>query len=289
MDKRKKDTLDFPFLFTLITFRFFIDFILVHVLKTELACFKAITLKLDNPIEKLFNKKKFTLIAPDFTRLIACGFKEAKFLSLQIFEIYSRRIYERCLKMTKSRRIVIFDVGANMGVFTLKVAKRIREQGLVVAIEPHPYNYRRLLENICLNGLDNIIVLNVALGEVSGSTPLWLPPSTEENTGIASTIFKISNHFVRVPVKTLAQLMEELNIQLIDLLKLDAEGAELAILKGLEENLHKVQSLAIAAEHFSGQAEEISKYLSNEGFKVRVKSLGNLPYVYAEPLHEKLQ
>lgn len=289
MSKQKRRVLNYPFLLTLIMSRFLIDFVLLHVLKTKLACFRVITSKMDNTIEKLFKKREFTLIAPDGIKLIAYGFKEAKFLSFLVLEIYWRRIYETYLKEAKSTSIVIFDVGAHMGIFTLKIAKKIRNRGIVVAIEPNPYNYRRLQENIRLNGLDNIIALNIALGEKTDTVPLWLPPPTEENTGLASISFKVSNHSIPVLVETLADVMKELNIESIDLLKLDAEGAELSILKGLGENLRKTQSLAIAAEHFSGEANEISEYVSSKGFGVRIELKGDLQYVYAEVLQEQLE
>lgn len=258
------------------------DFVLLHILKIEYTRFKAMTSGVDNVIEKLFGKKKFILIAPDGIRLIAYGYKEAYFLSFSIFNIYARRVYEKHLKKTGSLPIVVFDIGANMGVFALKTAKRIPDQGRVVAIEPFPYNYKRLLENIRLNRLNNFITLDIALGDVNGVVPLWLPPSNEENTGLASTMLKISNHSIQVPVKTLTEVMKELNIESIDLLKCDAEGAELAILKGLGENIGKVKSLAIASEHFPKEAKEISEYLGSKGFRVRVESIGDCPYVYAE-------
>jgi FkbM family methyltransferase len=287
--EQKKRVLNYPFLLTLIMSRFLIDFVLLHVLKTKLVCFRVMTSKMDNTIEKLFKKKEFILIAPDGTKLVAYGFKEAKFLSFLVLEIYWRRIYETYLKEDRSTPMVIFDVGAHVGIFTLKTAKKIRNRGIVVAIEPNPHNYRRLQENIRLNGLDNIIVLNVALGEASDIVPLWLPPPTEENTGLASIRFKVGNHSIPVIVKTLAEVMKELNIDAINLLKLDSEGAELAILKGLGENLRKTQSLAIAAEHFSSEANEISEYVSSRGFGVRVELKGGQPYVYAEVLQEQLE
>lgn len=286
MERQEKDLLNFPFLFAIILFRFLIDFFLLYVLRIESTRFRAITSKMDDAIGKIFNKKRFVLIAPDFVKLIAYGYKEAKFLSFLIFEIYLRRTYETYFKATKSSRIVIFDIGANMGVFALKTAKKIRDKGVVVAIEPYSYNYKRLQENVHLNRLSNIIVLGIALGEVNGTIPLWLPPSNEENTGLASTKFEISNNFIQVPVKTLAYVMKELNVQSIDLVKLDAEGAELAILKGLGGNLRKIRNLVIAAEHFPEEANELSNYLGSRGFKVQVKSIGNLPYVYAKVIQE---
>ena len=282
----EKNTFNFPFLLILLIFRFSVDFILLHIVRIEFARFPTIVWKLDNAFEKAFKKKRFTLITPDLLKLVVYGYKEARFLSFLIFEIYWRKIYEQYRINYKSPQVTIFDVGANMGTFTLKAAKRIQNNGIVVAIEPFPYNFTRLQENIRLNRLKNIIVLAVALGEMKGTVPLWLPPKNEENTGIASTRFEVSDRFVQVPVLTLNDVMKELKIPSIDLLKLDTEGSELSILKGSAGSIRNIQSMAIAAEHFPEQANELSKFLSSEEFNVQVKVLGGHPYVYAEIKHE---
>jgi FkbM family methyltransferase len=278
----EKNIFNFPFLLILLIFRFSLDFILLHIVKVEFARFPTVVWKLDKAFEKSFKKKKFTLITPDLLKLVVYGYKEARFVSFLIFEIYWRKIYEQYRIDYKSPLVTIFDVGANMGTFTLKLAKRIQNNGVVVAIEPFPYNFTRLQDNIRLNSLKNIIVLGVALGEMKGTVPLWLPPKNEENTGTASTRFEISDRFVQVPVLTLNDVMKELKIPSINLLKLDAEGSELSILKGSAGSIRNIQSMAIAAEHFPEQANELSKFLSDSKFNVRIKVQGGHPYVYAE-------
>ena len=57
---------------------------------------------------------------------------------------------------------IVFDVGAHMGFFTLKVAKHVKE---VIAFEPDPYNLHYLLFNVKLNKLTNVRVFRLALGE----------------------------------------------------------------------------------------------------------------------------
>lgn len=69
---------------------------------------------------------------------------------------------------------VVIDVGAHVGLFTLKVAKKVKK---VVAIEPHPLNYRFLIANITLNGLKNVIPLKLALSSYSGKAKLYLRDS----------------------------------------------------------------------------------------------------------------
>lgn len=64
---------------------------------------------------------------------------------------------------------VVFDVGAHIGSFALKAARLVGEEGLVVALEPELENYRILKENIELNGLENVVLLPMALSDFQGT------------------------------------------------------------------------------------------------------------------------
>ena len=62
-----------------------------------------------------------------------------------------------------------FDVGANVGLFTVAFAQSVGPAGRVVAIEPYPPSISDLTENLHRNGLDNVIVVPAAVGESTGS------------------------------------------------------------------------------------------------------------------------
>ena len=65
---------------------------------------------------------------------------------------------------------VVYDVGSNIGLFSVFAAKKVTGQGRVLAFEPNPETCRYLQENIRLNGLDNLSAFQVALGNSSGET-----------------------------------------------------------------------------------------------------------------------
>jgi len=69
-------------------------------------------------------------------------------------EIYEREVYT-CVRPLKHDDVVM-DVGAHVGIFTLKAAREA-EDGLIVAVEPDPGNFRLLVRNIRANGLENVI------------------------------------------------------------------------------------------------------------------------------------
>jgi len=165
--------------------------------------------------------------------------------------------------------IVIVDVGAHVGTFTLLASKIVGEKGKVIAIEPEPKNYKQLIENIKLNNFLNVNPLNIALGDYNGFGKLYISYSPQCH----SLLFKedkISS--IEVLLKTLDNLLEELNLKKIDVIKIDVEGAEILVLKGAEKTLKANPNIKIivAAEHYPSEAKEVCQFLNDRGFKTKV-------------------
>ena len=80
--------------------------------------------------------------------------------------------------------------------------------------------------------------------------------------------------FAQVAVKTIDTLLEELAIQNVDLIKIDAEGAELAILKGAQKTLQGNPhiKLLVASEHYPDEPRDIQKFLADLGFKTIISN-----------------
>lgn len=175
-------------------------------------------------------------------------------------EIYSRKVYNRFYEI--QNRDVVIDVGAHVGGFTLKAAKRAVE-GRVIAVEPHPFNYKLLTENVKYNRLKNVITVNTALSDHNGTAKLYVSRSISH-----SIVKHVSEKYLKTPVKKLDSLVDELNIKKVNMIKIDAEGAELEILKGSEKTLKKTVHLAIECGHTSTELKECSRFLTARGFKI---------------------
>jgi len=169
-----------------------------------------------------------------------------------------------------SKGDVIFDVGAYVGSLTIRDAKKVGDNGLVVSVEPMP-NHRILRANIHLNDLRNVIPLNSALADYDGTAQLNVTENPEGNFLASSRTHREIWQTITVPVKKLDSIVQELEISRVNFIKIDAEGAELAILRGAqktlqEDNIH----LAIACYHTSQEVHEVSSYLIQNGFRVLV-------------------
>ncbi len=161
------------------------------------------------------------------------------------FEAEEIRFVEKMLRPG----MTVLDVGAHHGFYTLLTAKCVGSQGKVIAFEPSPRERKRLMRHLRVNRCSNVSVAHCALGDRSGEADLFLvegrhdwfnslrPPVVEERTSK-----------VRVELRRLDDVLEELGISQVDFIKLDVEGAELSFLRGATKLLHGGSRPAILAE-----------------------------------------
>jgi len=132
---------------------------------------------------------------------------------------------------------VVLDIGANIGVFTLKMAELVGDSGKVLAFEPHPTNASQLLENISLNNLENCSLYQIALGD--RTCLVQMPAVDPLNQGMA----KITDNGHSAAIKVLCQRGDDLteirSLDRLDCIKIDTEGFELAVLAGIEQTIAK--------------------------------------------------
>ncbi|MGN6471855.1 MAG: FkbM family methyltransferase [Rhizobiaceae bacterium] len=122
---------------------------------------------------------------------------------------------------------VFVDIGANIGTYALWAAKRVAPGGLVIALEPHPRTFAKLEFNRAANGAENVRCLNVAAGPEAGTAVLRFDGGG--NVGGASLLggeTAASGAEVPVSVRPLAEILAELGVGGVDVLKVDVEGYE---------------------------------------------------------------
>ena len=118
------------------------------------------------------------------------------------------------------------DAGANIGVTALRMAVAVGSGGRVIAFEPDPVNFERLLGNLALNPTQSVHAIHAALGECSGV--LHAHVVDPRNRG--SIRLTATGAEARVDVRRLDDL--NLPIERLDVLKVDTEGFEARVLKG---------------------------------------------------------
>lgn len=126
---------------------------------------------------------------------------------------------------------VVFDVGANVGVWLLGAARRAGAIGSVHAFEPVSENLVRLRTHLSLNALDFVHLDSRVLSSEPGEVPFF--PSRTTNSGMGSLArHPLAAGSLRVTATTLDLYCQEHDIERVDFLKVDVEGAELLVFRG---------------------------------------------------------
>ncbi len=125
---------------------------------------------------------------------------------------------------------VFLDIGANIGGYSLAVAAKAGSGARIVAFEPQPEIFDRLIHNIRINPFGNVKAHAIAVADRDGEVTLFLDPA---NKGEASVKIVSADHArqVRVPARTLLSIVNDEGFGHIDAMKLDVEGAEDLILR----------------------------------------------------------
>ena len=167
---------------------------------------------------------------------------------------------------------VFIDLGANQGEFTV-VAARCAVRGRVIAVEPAPTLRENLAVNLRLNGLENVTIVPSAISDSAGVMPLFVDERILEgyhNEGTASLwAGGVRGRTVgEVEVETLDAAVERLAVSRIDLIKIDVEGAELAVLRGGRRSLQRfwpVMLIELSEENFNIAGYTTAELLSELG------------------------
>ena len=136
---------------------------------------------------------------------------------------------------------VALDIGANIGLQSIRMSKCVGDSGFVYAFEPLNYLQTKFKRNISLNNCANITLMPIALSDREEKLNLKIHEN-EWNQGTFSLAHTgQGNSHQEVSVKTGDQLSEIQNLSRIDLIKIDVEGFEYHVLKGLSATIHKHQ------------------------------------------------
>ena len=200
-------------------------------------------------------------------RAIIPSSKSIKDFDEALIYVYFGLMYEMC-KVKVSKSSICIDVGAHYGFWTLKMADNC---GLIVALEPAPNNFAILYNSIKSSKVKNVIALPLAAGET------FCRSFIVKREGEYDGMYHISNVTIDVresyPVRVvpLDKLLDFLSIKQVDVIKIDVEGSELDVLRGLKNRLsRRLVNFIVLEVHSSSLLNECIKMLKMFGYKVKV-------------------
>lgn len=162
---------------------------------------------------------------------------------------------------------VLYDIGANIGAYSLIAAKAVSAPVQIVAIEPAYASYASLCENIVLNDVgDRITALPIVLAERNRLGSLNY---ADVSAGAAlHTLEADGGEGYRQPVLvySLDELLKLFELPAPTLIKLDVDGSEAAVLRGARETLRRPELRSLVVEVETPTSEEVLKELDAAGF-----------------------
>lgn len=202
------------------------------------------------------------------------------FCSNNIFSVVcGSSFYEPKVRKIISKNIkegVFIDVGANIGKYAIMVGRRLKNKGKVIAIEPMPENFEILKKNIKLNNLRNVIPVKCALGNEEGEGFLYLETKGKGAHSLLSNSPYVTQNKIKVKIRKLDNVLKELKIEKVDLIKIDVEGFEAEVLKGARKTLKKYHPKIIFEawnENYLKRVKEILK-----PFNYKIKKIDDVNY-----------
>ena len=180
----------------------------------------------------------------------------------------------------------VFDVGANIGIFTLAV-KLISPDATVYAFEPMQDTFQVLEQNIRYHECSDVRTYKLAIGSQDHTEKVfsfypYMPGNSTANPalkvaqkpvmdqlfGKEASDYLNQSESCTVPVRTLSPIIQEQGITSIDYLKIDVEGDELSVLEGVEELHWPIIKQAAVETHNEHLREQVCEYLTQRSFEV---------------------
>lgn len=184
------------------------------------------------------------------------------------FERFETELFKSLVK----KGMVVVDIGAYVGYYTLIAADLVGENGKVFAFEPDPSNYALLLKNIEANACKNVFPVQKAVSDRNERLQLFL--SEENKAGHRLYDSYDGRESITVWATSLDRFLEGKDCK-VGLIKMDIEGSEMAALKGMTETLKQNDDLKILTEFWpmglrrSGYSpEEFLGKLEDLGFEL---------------------
>ena len=170
---------------------------------------------------------------------------------------------------------VVYDLGANVGFYTVLAARLAGPEGRVVAVEPFPATAETVRHNARANGFETVDVVEAAVGEAVGRA--WL--RTDRHDPVTFRLGEDRTvEGVEVPITTVDALVAAGHPP-PDVVKVDVEGAEVAVLRGMAETLaaHTPALLVEVHEVVADFPDVVAASLVPLGYRASVLGGGPMP------------
>jgi FkbM family methyltransferase len=182
------------------------------------------------------------------------------------------------LNQLLSPGMTVVDLGANEGLYTLFAAKHVGDSGMVLAFEPSLREFQRLQNNLVLNKeITNVQPFQIALSNTSGTQLLKVAADNHSGQNTLGDFIYEGVTCLKaetITVRRLDDVLEELAVESVDLIKIDVEGAEFLVFEGARKTLERDRPLILfelvdqALQKQGSSTHDLLSYLRNLGYEI---------------------
>ena len=186
---------------------------------------------------------------------------------------------ERSLIESRLRDDMIFvDIGANIGGYTLFVAGVAGARARILAVEPNPVVFERLIYNIRQNPFASVKAIDCAIADRDGEITLFLDAANQGETSIR--ISDTGGDHLRVPAKSLKNVLAEEDYPRVDVLKIDVEGAEDVVLEPFFRDAPVAlwPRLLISAHSHARWSVDLDRLMPGWGYREILRTRNNIAW-----------
>lgn len=161
-----------------------------------------------------------------------------------------------------NRGDVVFEIGAYIGHHAMRMAEIVGETGRVAAVEAIPANFEYLRKNVELNELKNVTPINLAVWNAKGTIAMNMDEN-QKNSAVDDVVK--AKHSADLPCDTIDNIYADMDLDRVDFVRIQTNGAELEALKGMESILDKKPKILVAVPYKN--KERIQNLLDRRGYR----------------------
>jgi len=199
----------------------------------------------------------------------------------------------QCLAHIVKPGDVCLDIGANFGYYSLLMSSLATDKGRTIAIEPNPHiaSLLRLTASIQSFSFE---VTEVALSNNAGKITLHIPENSFGDASIIQKVDRLQTRTSKVKVKsiTLDALLQQMNVEKVDVIKMDVEGVEPLVFEGMQRTLSNNPGIQIITEYspfLYPDAKGFTEYLFSCFIVYRIKDVDQMTLLDESAIEKLLQ
>jgi FkbM family methyltransferase len=174
---------------------------------------------------------------------------------------------QSALQLLTREGMVAYDIGANVGFFSVLIARLVGPAGQVYSFEPLPQNARQISYNARLNGFSNIHVDMAVVGQSDGAASFRVTDFSTTGKLESAGSVKVQMDAITARMRQLDAMVSRGDAPAPELIKMDVEGAEADVLRGAAEILRRARPILLIELH--NTHEEVLAILKEHNYETR--------------------